>query len=122
MLRRIAELYKQEGVEGVQRGIHDSLMLNSFKLVSPLMGGESVWDREWDILCILDGCRTDTFKKVYTGTCSSIRSVGSTSPEWIQNTFDEIPSGVAYISANPHSEKVNDDLLESFHLEPVQKN
>lgn len=120
-MRKLIKLYNQGGLGEIKRGIHDFFMLHSFKYFAPIYGGELIWDYDWDILCILDGCRLDTFEEVYSGESSSIKSVGSTSPEWIQNTFvDYDTSNVGYISANPYSAKLDPNQFGYFHLVPVE--
>ena len=55
--------------------------------------GTSVYDREWDVLVVLDACRADLFRRVEPEfdrfeEVSTIWSVGSSSSEWMENTFD----------------------------------
>lgn len=81
--------------------------------------GTTIWERdEWDICCVLDACRLDLMQEVaQTGTypwldandIGSLWSVGSASPEWLDQTFhsgyaDE-KARTAYITANPFSAK-----------------
>lgn len=54
--------------------------------------GTNVFDRDWDVLVILDACRVDTLRELsgdfsWLGEVGQMRSVGSTSPEWVLNTF-----------------------------------
>ena len=56
--------------------------------------GESVYDREWDVLVVLDACRADLLHSVAPGVdfleaVETVRSVGSSSSEWLENTFDD---------------------------------
>ena len=60
----------------------------------------SIWDLEWDILCILDGCRVDTFRK-YHSDAESYVSVAASSKPWINRTFKNTHQNIAYISGNP---------------------
>jgi len=58
--------------------------------------GTNVFDREWDVLVVLDACRADLLRSVGAGgnlldDVGSIRSVGSSSSEWLENTFDGRP-------------------------------
>jgi hypothetical protein len=55
--------------------------------------GTSVYEREWDVLVVLDGCRVDTLRAVAPefpalGPVDSTWSVGSSSSEWLERTFD----------------------------------
>lgn len=54
--------------------------------------GTNIFSKDWDALVILDACRFDAFNEVsqdfnYIDSTSYIYSVGSTSSEWIANTF-----------------------------------
>ena len=54
--------------------------------------GEHTYDREWDVLVVLDGCRPDAVEAIASGVpfvedVDRIRSVGSCSSEWLENTF-----------------------------------
>lgn len=83
-----------------------------------------IWHGEWDICCILDGCRQDTFNAVYStgGDCESIRSVASTSQTWIPRTFNTVnTSDVAYITANPFASRLNPRDFAYFHIEEVKQ-
>ena len=56
--------------------------------------GESVYDRKWDVLVVLDACRADLLRSVapevdFLEAVETVRSVGSSSSEWLENTFDD---------------------------------
>jgi len=82
--------------------------------------GTNIYSREWDALLILDTCRVDALREVaaeyeFLSEVESIWSVGSTSSEWVANTFrskyrDEIQQTVQ-VTANSHAKKIlaNDD-------------
>ncbi|MDB2286714.1 hypothetical protein PM038_15890 [Halorubrum ezzemoulense] len=80
--------------------------------------GTHVFERDWDILVILDTCRVDALSIVseeysFLNDINSIHSLGGTSPEWIAHTFseeysDEL-SNTAYITSNPHAKTVLED-------------
>lgn len=58
--------------------------------------GQSVYEREWDVLVVLDGCRADSLRSVasevdFLGSVETVRSVGSSSSEWLENTFLDHP-------------------------------
>jgi len=83
-----------------------------FSLTSRYPLGTNVFDREWDLLVILDACRVDALRQVapefdFIGDVGAIWSVGSASHEWLCKTFtetyaDEIAE-TAYVSANPNT-------------------
>lgn len=71
----------------------------------------NIYDRDWDVLCILDACRVDLLDSVADGYTflndrDTIYSVGGTSAEWMEKTFSsdaaELPS-TAYITGNPNT-------------------
>ncbi|WP_254769054.1 sulfatase-like hydrolase/transferase [Salinilacihabitans rarus] len=56
--------------------------------------GTNVYDKDWDVLVVLDACRTDSLRQLsdeydFLAEIDSVRSVGSQSGEWIANTFRE---------------------------------
>ena len=58
--------------------------------------GTNVYERSWDVLVVLDGCRADLLAAVaddhaFLPEVGSIRSVGSSSSEWLENTFHGHP-------------------------------
>lgn len=77
--------------------------------------GMNVYESDWDLLIILDACRVDTLTEVaneyeFIEDVDSIWSVGSSSPEWIANTFRrewlfDIRK-TTYISANGYTNQV----------------
>lgn len=80
--------------------------------------GTNVFDREWDLLVVLDACRVDALETVapeyeFLGPVDAITSVGSTSSEWIANTFREEfqpdISRTACVTSNAHMQAVVED-------------
>ena len=72
-----------------------------------------VYEREWDVLVVLDACRLDLIEGVdsdypFLGRGGSVVSVGATSSTWMRRTFtseyEEKIAETAYVNANPHSE------------------
>ena len=90
-----------------------------------LQGGDYIWERDWDILCVLDGCRTDIFNEVFSdlaGESDVMKSVGSTSQTWIRRTFDSRRQNlddIAYITGNPFWDRIDTESFGYFHAEPV---
>lgn len=77
--------------------------------------GTNVFDREWDALVVLDACRVDAMRAVadefeFIEGVESVRSVGSTSGEWMAHTFDrgyeDRIADTAMVTANVHSDTV----------------
>lgn len=77
--------------------------------------GEPIWNREFDVCCVVDSCRWDLFAEVCANgdyeylpeSPSKLRSVGSMSPEWITRTFapeyEQRTQRTAYLTANTFS-------------------
>lgn len=81
--------------------------------------GSPIWDREWDICCILDACRADTYQEV-DEDADEYWSVASSSKYWLERTFgDRDTSSVGYISANPFAAGLDENQFGYSHLEPV---
>jgi hypothetical protein len=78
--------------------------------------GTNVFERDWDVLIILDACRLDQYRDLVNPDVDSIWSVGSSSNEWMSHTFarsysEEIKKS-AYVTGNPFSdEEVPDGML-----------
>ena len=58
--------------------------------------GTNVFERDWDILVVLDACRADLLRTValdhdFLGSVETVRSVGSSSSEWLEKTFKGHP-------------------------------
>jgi len=74
--------------------------------------GESIWDRDWEVLIVLDACRADLMDEVadeydFLEPHTSMMSVGSNSGQWMTRTFapeyrDEM-ADTAVVTGNPHS-------------------
>jgi len=78
--------------------------------------GTPIWDREWDLLIVLDACRPDWLAAIqneysFINEIETISSVASHSEGWIQETFSEqYPEELReclYISGNPYQSEVN---------------
>lgn len=85
----------------------------ALSILSRIDFGSNIYEKEWDVLIVLDTCRVDTLRDVadefeFLGDVQPIWSVGSTSSEWIAKTFtspyEKEISNTTLISANPHTE------------------
>jgi len=82
-----------------------------YAITSRIPLGTNVYERDWDVLIILDACRIDTLRQVadeydFIEDVDTMWSVGSQSDEWMANTFtterqDEI-SQTHYVTGNGH--------------------
>lgn len=86
-----------------------------FGITSRYPVGTNVYDREWDVLIVLDACRVDTLREVadeydFIDDVDEMWSVGSHSAEWLAQTFtEEYRSEIErtrYITGNPHVSRV----------------
>lgn len=78
-------------------------------------GGDHIYQRDWEVLILLDACRVDLFEEVADGYSflddpGTLTSVGSSSIEWLEHTFtdkytDEMRETV-YVTGNPFSKRV----------------
>lgn len=85
--------------------------------------GRSIYDADWDVLVVLDACRTDLMREVaddypFLGEVGTFDSLGSHSQEWMAANFGddhrEETRETAYVTANLFSEKLLD--ADSFAL------
>ncbi|EMA44816.1 hypothetical protein [Halococcus saccharolyticus] len=79
--------------------------------------GVNVYDREWDVLIVLDACRVDLLREVadeyaFVSGVESVGSVGSMSEEWMVKTFTTEYAAetreTAYVTGNAFSAEVLD--------------
>ena len=80
--------------------------------------GTNIYEQDWDVLVLLDTCRVDAMREVadeydYIEDVDEIWSVGSTSKEWVEQTFTKNYAAdiadTAYITGNPFSNTLLDE-------------
>ena len=118
-----AEKIRKKGIEGLGDVAYD-LYTGLWWLAWPLPRGTNVYEREWDLLVVLDACRVDLLRSVadeydFLGNIERVESVGSMSKEWMAKTFtDEHANEVAetaYVTSNVFSERMLDaDRFETL--------
>jgi len=117
-----AEDIRTNKTGGVKRAVNDvyrRALRSAWVRVGPEYG-TSIYDRDWDVLLVLDACRYDLMcefedKFAFLSSITPVESVGTGTRNWMQATFndqsqeyeDEI-SETLYINGNPNSE----DLLD----------
>jgi hypothetical protein len=83
----------------------------------------SIWERDWDLLIVLDACRPEWMAAVeeeyeFVSDTDTIHSVGSHSKEWISNTFNkEYESELKrtiYVTGNHYAERLDQSALREF--------
>jgi hypothetical protein len=110
----------REGMDGVRASGYElwvGALRRTDRFADP---GVNVYDRSWDALVILDGCRADVLRGVaheydFLDSPGTHRSPGSTSYEWMERTFadeyaDEM-SRTMHVSANPFTHQYLDAEL-----------
>ena len=113
----------RDGLAGVRESAYElrvGALRRADRFVDP---GVNVYDREWDALLILNGCRADLMRGTapaydFLDSPGTHRSPGSTSYEWMERTFadeyeDEMANTV-HVSANPFTHQYLD--AEQFRV------
>jgi hypothetical protein len=97
-----------------------------------------IWERDWDVCCLLDGCRFDLIRSLVDAEdpalaadvasllegaeVDSLWSVGSQSAEWMAHTFDDAYAQemrrTAYVTGNPFSAQ-SGEQIEAVSTEPL---
>jgi len=109
-LRRLPE-------RGLRESAHILYEWTARQTLTDGFSDETVYDREWDVLVILDACRVDLFAEVAdeyewlpdgeTVERTAVDSVAGSSSEWMERTFGaadaETLANTAYITGNPFS-------------------
>ncbi|MFP4174872.1 MAG: hypothetical protein ACLFSW_03735 [Halobacteriales archaeon] len=124
-VREQAKNVRENGLEGVRDIVYD-LYAGLWWLAYPIPRGTNVYERDWDVLIILDACRVDLLRSVadeydFIGSVDEVdrvESVGSMSKEWMAKTFDDDHADevadTVYVTSNAFSERIldEDDFLE----------
>jgi hypothetical protein len=117
------EWFNEEGVLGL-RYVLDQAWMGVLRRTTPIFeSGANIYEKEWDLLVVIDACRVDAVKEVFDEYAfltelDTHRSTASTSGEWMRTSFteeyeDEIRNTV-YVSANQHSSEVEERPFLSF--------
>jgi len=65
-----------------------------------IISTESIMERRWDFLIILDACRYDLYQEA-VGPCDYVISQGGNTGEWLKKNFTGNYEDIVYISGNP---------------------
>jgi hypothetical protein len=113
-VRVSARKVRHKGLEGLWDVLYD-LYTGLWWLAWPIPRGTNVYEREWDVLVVLDACRVDLLRSVadeydFLGEIERMESVGSMSKEWMAKTFtdeyaDEVAT-TAYLTSNVFSDRI----------------
>lgn len=108
--------FRSDGVDGLKNATAVSLSRARSSMGNP---GVPVWERDWDVLVILDACRVDLMEEVLdeysflpeSGEIETLYSIASMSEDWIERTFaaefHAYGTDTAYVTGNPFTEKVD---------------
>ncbi|PSQ19956.1 hypothetical protein BRD00_00545 [Halobacteriales archaeon QS_8_69_26] len=90
------------------------LLARTYLTYGRRMDGENAYDREWDLLVVLDACRADLMAAAAPDhdwipeDPETTVALGGTSTEWLDRTFGDLPddvlAGTAYVTGNPYSD------------------
>lgn len=109
-IRHSVSEVRSYGLSGAKRSVL-GLYVGYLRRLNPEPIGKNVYDRDWDVLVILDALRYDLANEVaeeYDLLCSTtVPSIGRTSMQWMERTFTEAYADemerTAYVSGNPHT-------------------
>lgn len=113
-IRVSIEKVRRKGFEGLADVLYD-LYTGLWWLAWPIPRGTNVYEREWDVLVILDACRVDLLRSVadeydFLDGIRRVESIGSMSKEWMAKTFtEEYEAEIArtgYVTSNVFSERL----------------
>lgn len=100
------------GPGGLPRNIYRKFLHQVFR-ISPK--GTNIYEREWDLLIIIDACRFDMFREIAPTIDDrfkkpdSITSLDTKTPEWMEKTFikeyENKTASSSYVCGNPFSAK-----------------
>ena len=86
---------------------------------------ELIYERDWNVLMILDACRFDYFESLYggylEGRLKKVKSEGSSTQPWLRKTFDRPMKEVVYVSGNPYCNSKGIDFIGFNGLEYFYK-
>lgn len=112
-LKESAATVRTDGLEGINDVLYDCYRVALSRLSALDDGDFRVYDRDWDVLVVLDACRADLLASVapeyeFLPPVQSVRSAAGNSEEWLRKTFapeyaDQM-ARTAYVTSNPFSE------------------
>lgn len=119
---------RQNGLRGFAESVYHVYVGSLLSVSTRFDVGTNVFEKDWDVLIVLDACRVDALRAVqdeydFIDDVSSMWSVGSTTVEWMALTFrneysDEV-GDTAYVNGNVQLEKVIRDQRAPPHANAV---
>jgi hypothetical protein len=125
------ENIERKGISGIPQTVSDILFFLERQFRSRLNSkmAVNIYERDWDLLILLDCATIKMMREVkdeyeFLTEIGELMSVGTTSPEWMRNTFInnfyEEMKNTMYITGNTSSEIYLEDSM-FLHLEEVWK-
>ncbi|QRV13989.1 hydrolase [Haloterrigena salifodinae] len=112
----------EDGWDGAKDSV-EQLRIGAFRRLDWLSNGVHIYEHDWDLLIVLDGCRYDLMEEVveeynFLESIERFNSVGSSSSEWLRRNFtedyrDEIEHTI-HVTGNPNSKQ--DLLVREFSV------
>jgi hypothetical protein len=109
---------QQDGSSGAKESLYELYLGGLRRSDAFYSKGEHVFERDWDVLVLLDACRVDLMQEVadeysFLDDSGELTSIGSSSIQWMERTFgdefaDELRETV-YVTGNPFSKRVLSD-------------
>ncbi|GGC56948.1 hypothetical protein [Haloferax sulfurifontis] len=103
---------RTDGMDGVKESSYE-FRVGCVRWISNLnYNPTSVWERDWDLLIVLDACRLDLLQSVaneyqFLSNQNSLTSVASSTSDWVKKIFDpqykRKLAQAAYVTGNPNS-------------------
>lgn len=121
--RYAIEESRRNGLDGAREGLLDAwrdvFVVANQRLVEAVGNpGRPIYEPDWDVLLVLDACRTDLLHEVadeyeFLGEIGTFRSRASMSEDWLARNFtpeyaDEM-ARTAYVTGNPFARALDDD-------------
>lgn len=113
---------QQNGIDGATESFYELYLGGLRRTDTVYSPGQHIFERDWDVLILLDACRVDLMHEVedaydFLDEPGTHVSVGSSSIQWMERTFtDEYAEELretVYVTGNPFSKRVlsDNDLL-----------
>lgn len=130
-LRETKDRIHANGLNGAVYSVYLCYVALFLLMTSNYTIGTNIYDRDWDLIVVLDCCRVDAMYTVaseyeFIKNVESTRSIGSSSFEWLTQTFDkkyiDQINQTNYISANPYVERtfMTDDTPPNNSVVPFE--
>jgi hypothetical protein len=106
---------RRDGLSGVTESLYELYIGGLRRADRFYTAGEHVFERDWDVLLLLDACRVDLIREIedefpFLDHPGTFVSVGRSSIQWLERTFtDDYASEMAetaYVTGNPFSKRV----------------